>query len=321
MTKARIPLLFGAGGIGLEANDFVRNAGVAAVQPFIDIFVKEHGYTAIDTARVYGGGTSEKVLALVDLGSARIDTKVFPRAPGDHSAAKLRATFQESKEALGSIPIRVFYLHAPDRSVPFEETLEVVNEFHAKGDFEEFGLSNYTSWEVAEIVGICKRRGFVVPTVYQGVYSVIQRSIEAELIPCLRKFGIKFAAYSILAGGLLTGKYLTQEIQTGSHFDPKSWVGSIYTPRYMPLLPVVKDLKEAADKHDIPLAQVASRWIIHHSAMTPEDHGAIVGASSPEQLKNALNDCEQGPLPDELLKACDDAWKKVQGIHSQPYFL
>lgn len=79
---------------------------------------------------------------------------------------------------------------------------------------EELGLSNYMSWEVAEIVGICKRRGFISPTVYQGVYSLIYRVPEAEyvscpftivccsysfrLFPCLRKFGIRFVAYSVL---------------------------------------------------------------------------------------------------------------------------
>jgi len=321
MPNARIPLLFGAGGFGLQGAQNVRTAGAEAVQKFIDVFVKQHGYISIDTARIYGGGTSEQVLAQVDLSNARVDTKVFPMTPGDHSPEKLRVTFKESKEALGSIPIRVFYLHAPDRTVPFEDTLEAVNDLYSQKLFEEFGLSNYTAWEVAEIVGICKRRGFVLPTVYQGVYNVLQRSNEPELFPCLHKFGIKFAAYSILAGGLLTGKYLTQEPQPGSHFDPKSFVGSIYTPRYMPLLPVVQDLKNAADKHNISLTQLASRWIVHHSLLTPEDHGAIIGASTPEQLENAINDCEQGPLPDDLVKACDEAWKKVQGIHSQPYFL
>ncbi len=58
----------------------------------------------------------------------------------------------------------------------------------------------------------------------------------------------------------------------------------------MPLLPVVKDLKEVADKHSITLTQLASRWIIHHSAMTPEDHGVIIGASTVEQLENAINE-------------------------------
>lgn len=83
---------------------------------------------------------------------------------------------------------------------------------------KEFGLSNYNSWEVAEIYYIAKSHGWVLPTVYQGVYNALQRSVETEcapflsdtvkrltsfplsrLIPCLRKFGIRFYAYSPLA--------------------------------------------------------------------------------------------------------------------------
>ena len=63
----------------------------------------------------------------------RIDTKVYPFNPGDHSPAKLKATFQLSLDALAGKKIRVFYLHIPDRDVPFEETLEAVNELHQAG--------------------------------------------------------------------------------------------------------------------------------------------------------------------------------------------
>lgn len=82
---------------------------------------------------------------------------------------------------------------------------------------EQFGLSNYFSWEVAEIYKICEANGYVRPTVYEGIYNAVDRAVEAELFPCLRKFGIKFAAYSPLAYvqllfihcifGVLTDKY------------------------------------------------------------------------------------------------------------------
>lgn len=68
------------------------------------------------------------------LGNARVDTKIFPSTPGDHSPLKLKATFEQSLDALGpNIRIRVFYLHAPDRSVPFEETLQAVDDLHKSG--------------------------------------------------------------------------------------------------------------------------------------------------------------------------------------------
>lgn len=63
----------------------------------------------------------------------RIDTKIFPVTPGDHAPAKIKETFKLSLEALGPNKIRVFYLHAPDRTVPYEDTLEGVNELYQAG--------------------------------------------------------------------------------------------------------------------------------------------------------------------------------------------
>lgn len=67
----------------------------------------------------------------------------------------------------------IFYLHAPDRSVPFAETLEAVNELHKEGKFVQLGLSNFAAFEVAEVVITCKERGWVRPTIYQGMYNAI----------------------------------------------------------------------------------------------------------------------------------------------------
>ena len=70
----------------------------------------------------------------------------------------------------------IFYLHAADRSVPFDETLEEVNKLHKEGRFVNLGLSNFTAFEVAEIVILCKERGWVRPTIYQGMYNAISES-------------------------------------------------------------------------------------------------------------------------------------------------
>ena len=69
----------------------------------------------------------------------------------------------------------IFYLHAPDRSVPFEETLQAVDELHKEGKFVQFGLSNYAAWEVAEIWNICNERKWVKPTIYQAMYNAISK--------------------------------------------------------------------------------------------------------------------------------------------------
>ncbi len=124
----------------------------ALIQQWVDIMAR-HGQVGIDTSRLYGKGTSEKVrlylalvrftviterhvsqlLAQLNIEGMRLDTKIFPLSPGEHEPTKLKETFKLSLEALGPNKIRVFYLHAPDRSVPFEDTLEAVNELYKQG--------------------------------------------------------------------------------------------------------------------------------------------------------------------------------------------
>ncbi|KAF8513704.1 aflatoxin B1-aldehyde reductase [Hysterangium stoloniferum] len=320
MPPTRIPLIYGAADIGAVGKAKVTDLSVA--QALIDVFVNA-GHVGVDTSRQYSTGTSEEYLAKLDLKGARIDTKVFPTQPGNHSAARLPELFQQSLTALQGNKIRVFYLHAPDRSVPFEETLKTVDELYRAGHFEQFGLSNYMAWEVAEIVGICKANGYVLPTVYEGVYSILERGVEQELIPCLRKFGIKFAAYSPLAGGVLVGIYLNkgfEDAEPGSRFDPAGQYAAFFRRRYEPAIIPTRELNDVVVKHGFTLLEVSIRWLQHHSILTPDDHGIIYGGSKPEQLAKTLKINEEGPLPDEVIQAVNEMSAKVKG-NTACYFL
>jgi aflatoxin B1 aldehyde reductase len=145
---------------------------------------------------------------------------------------------KKSLESLKTDKIDMWYLHAPDRSVPYETTLREINNLHKEGYFRRFGISNYAAWEVVQIWEICDRNGWIKPVVYQGVYNALQRSVEPELFPALRKYGIAFFAFNPLAGGYLTSRYtrdqLTSDtgIEDGSRFDPKRNQGQNYRRRY-----------------------------------------------------------------------------------------
>jgi aflatoxin B1 aldehyde reductase len=78
-----------------------------------------------------------------------------------------------SLKELGADCVDIYYLHAPDHSVPYVETLAAVDALHKEGKFVQFGLSNYAAWEVAEIWNICNERGWVRPTVFQAMYNAI----------------------------------------------------------------------------------------------------------------------------------------------------
>lgn len=155
-------------------------------------YLQSNGYNEIDTARVYIGGQQEKWTAdahYSDRGLT-IATKCYPTEAGIHKPETLKATLNKSLSELGAKSVDIFYLHAPDRSVPFVDTLEACNDLFKEGKFVTLGLSNYAAWEVAEIVNIARERGWVQPRIYQAMYNAITRAIEPELVPCCRKYGI-----------------------------------------------------------------------------------------------------------------------------------
>lgn len=126
----------------------------------------------------------------------------------------------------------MYVTHAPDRTTPFEETLKAVNDLYKEGKFKHFGLSNYMSWEVAQVVEICKVNGYVVLTAYQGLYNAVHRNVEPELFPALREYGIAFYAFNPLGGGFFTGRYrsIHDRIEPGTRFDRNSTVGKVCFP-------------------------------------------------------------------------------------------
>ena len=110
-------------------------------------------------------------------------TKCYPSKPGMHKAAVIKEELNHSLKELNTDCVDIFYLHAADRSVNFEETLEAVNEMHKQGKFVQLGLSNFTAFEVAEVVILCRERGWVRPTIYQGMYNCISEYYRTGIQP------------------------------------------------------------------------------------------------------------------------------------------
>ncbi|VDB82821.1 unnamed protein product [Peniophora sp. CBMAI 1063] len=338
--KSALNVVMGAMTFGYEGIDGARIHTPDAVSEVLDVFQK-HGHNEVDSARVYTKGSSEELLGKVDHKARGLlyDTKLYPLgvvkglnkvlddmiASGtftviSHKSDSLREHLDKSLQAMNTDCLEMWYLHGPDRTTPYEETLRVVNELHKEGKFKRFGISNYYSWEVAEIVTICRQNGWIQPTAYQGIYNAIYRGVEPELFPCLRKFGLSFYAFNALAGGFFTGKYTpqTQDSDTaGQRFDPKASVGQLYRARYWNdrYFAALELLRPLCEKHGLTLGEVALRWMSHHSLMSRE-HGdsVIIGASSVKHLEQNLLDLEKGPLPEDVVKALDEAWSIVMPI-------
>ncbi|KAF8215724.1 Aldo keto reductase [Mycena galopus ATCC 62051] len=300
-----IPLVLGAGSLGLEGATGARITGKTAGQDLVDAFLKTGGNT-IDTAAVYAGGTSQKLLAQLDIKDAHIDTKIYPLQPGAHSPENLRASVKAAAEALAPHKINVLYLHAPDRSVPYVDIAREVNELHKEGLIREFGLSNFFAWEVAEFYFIADKNGWIRPTVYQGVYSVLERQAEQELFPLLKKLDIRFYGYSPLAGGILAGKDLGVATKDGSRFD--SGVMGAFAQMFL-------DRYALLAKHGLSLPQVTFRWLQHHSKLEgPKGDAIVIGAFTLERLQQTQEWNEEGPLPDDLVKLVDALFQKNKGL-------
>lgn len=199
--------------------------------------------------------------------------------------------------------------------IPFTEPLKKLNELHKKGKFVRLGLSNFTAFEVAEVVMHCKYNGWVRPTVYQGMYNAIQRAIEPELIPTCRRYGIDIVVYNPIAAGIFSGKYKSKEIpqDDGRFSDKVGKVGQRYRDRYFKdeTFEALSLIEPVVQKHNLTLLETAFRWLMNHSALNIKDggnDGVIIGVSSKEQLVGNLKELEKGPLPDEVVQVLDEAW-------------
>ena len=146
-------------------------------------YLSSKGYNELDTARVYIDGKQESFTASSqyrDLGFS-IATKCYPHATPSHPSSQklshskegIRQSLETSLKELDVKCVDIFYLHAPDRTVFWEETLGEVDKMHKEGKFVTLGLSNFTAFEVAEVSLIAREKGWVRPRVWQGMLNCI----------------------------------------------------------------------------------------------------------------------------------------------------
>ncbi|KAK7733009.1 hypothetical protein SLS53_008338 [Cytospora paraplurivora] len=290
----------------------------------LDLF-QQRGYSEVDTARAYIGGKQEAFTREVgwnERGLTLATKVIYPSTPGINTADKVIESVETSLKELGTETIDLLYLHAADRATPFAETLEALDKLHKQGKFVRLGISNFTAFEVAEIVLTAKYNNWVRPTIYQGMYNAITRSIEPELIPALRRYGLDLVVYNPLAGGLFSGKIKSKDFTPAEgRFSDKAVSGKAYRGRYYrdSTFQALQVIEGAAEKHGLSLVETALRWVVHHSELKVKDgnDGVIIGVSSADQLGNNLDALEKGPLPEDVVKSLDEAWRisKVDTVH------
>ncbi|SDN46134.1 Predicted oxidoreductase [Klenkia soli] len=294
--------------------DTVDAAGSAAM---LDAAL-EAGITGLDTANGYAGGATETILGPL-LATRRDQVVLATKAgiphpdAGDHaplSRAGLEASLAGSLARLQVDRVDLFYLHQPDRATPIRETLTTIADFVADGRVGALGVSNMAAWQIAELDAAADDVGCPRPVVAQQLYNLLARRVEEEYLEFARVNGLATMVYNPLGGGLLTGKHSFDEAATSGRFGD-SKLAAMYKQRYWTpeLFDAVGRLSAIADGAGIPLAELSLRWLLGSS-----DVGALLlGGSKVAQLQQNVAAAAAGPLPADVVAACDEVGAALRG--------
>src|SRR3954447_15650772 len=232
----------------------------------------EAGGTFLDTADVYGDGTSERTLApwlarhrdeVVLASKVRFETT---DPPGEGLAPdRIRAACDASLKRLGVDVIDLYQVHAPDPKVPLEDTLEALEGLVAAGKVRALGASNYPAWLLAWAVALQDRNGWAPFVSLQPQYSLVERSVEVELLPFCRAAGIGLIPWGPLGAGFLTGKY-SRDAQPPPGSRMADAGDDVEEARHRRAVErnfrVVDEAEAIAEAHGATVSQVALAWLL-----------------------------------------------------------
>jgi aryl-alcohol dehydrogenase-like predicted oxidoreductase len=276
------------------------------------------GITHVDTANGYSAGESERILSKL-LGARRDEVTVATKAGmylGDadgHSPLSprgLRLSVDASLSRLGTDHVDLFYLHQPDRTATLHDTLSTVADLVSEGKIRALGVSNFSAWQIGEVVRVADEVGAPRPVVAQQLYNLLARRIEEEYVEYADVTGLITMVYNPLGGGLLTGRHsFAEEPDEGRFGDSR--LASMYRERYWnaQIFDAISTLSSIADAAGLPLTELALRWLLSKPAVGP----ILLGGSKTSHLHANVEALGRGPLPDDLVAACDDVGAALRG--------
>lgn len=276
------------------------------------------GITSVDTANGYAGGESERMLGEL-LAGRREDVVLATKAgisPADAqghpllSREGLRLSLEASLKRLGTDHVDLFYLHQPDRSVPVAETVGAVGELMAAGKVRAFGVSNYSAWMLSDVQAACRSEGVAAPVIAQMLYNLLARRIEDEFAEFAQTKGLATVVYNPLGGGLLTGRHSFEQAPKEGRFATSA-LSTMYKDRYWnaATFETIEKLSDVAAATGLTLPQLSLRWLLAKPVVT----AVLLGGSKPHQLEDNIAAALAGPLPDDVVAACDEASAALAG--------
>jgi aryl-alcohol dehydrogenase-like predicted oxidoreductase len=278
----------------------------------------EAGISVIDTANGYAGGASEEILA--PLIANRRDQIVLatkagmphPDAQGHSplSATGLRLALDGSLRRLNTDAVDLFYLHQPDRATPLSETMDTLAQLHDEGRISAIGVSNFAAWQISELNVAADKAGAPRPVIAQQLYNLVARRIEEEYAEFAQTTGLHTMVYNPLGGGLLTGKHHFDKPPEDGRFKG-SRLAEMYTERYWDerLFTAIAGLGALAEDAGMPLVELSLRWLLSKAVVG----SVLLGGSKVAQLEASLSAAARGPLPPEVVAACDQVGATLRG--------
>jgi aryl-alcohol dehydrogenase-like predicted oxidoreductase len=288
---------------GLGCNNFGRRVDLAGTRAVVDAAM-DAGITMLDTADTYGdGGASEELLGEVlagrreqvvlatKFGHQGYDMGYGPAAGAKGGRAYIRRAIEASLRRLRTDYIDLYQLHTPDPVTPVAETLAALTELVTEGKVRYLGNSNFTGWQIADAAHVARAAGTAPFVSAQNHWSLLEREVEAEVLPAARHFGLGVLPYFPLANGLLTGKVRRgQAPPAGSRLAGR--------PGYV--------TDDKLDRVEALIAWAAERGRtvleVAVGALAAQDGCAcvIAGATTPEQVKANAAAAEWVPSAEEL---------------------
>ena len=288
--------------IGMGCVTFGREIDRPASFAVLDRAV-ERGITLFDTAEAYAQGESERVLGewLEDRG-LRDQIVLASKVTVPLTAERVVRSAEESLRRLRVEQIDLFQLHTWDPDTPLEETLTALDRLVTSGKVRYIGCSNWRAWQLAKALLLCQSSGLARIQSVQPPYNLVQRDIEADLLPLCADQGIGVLSYSPLAAGFLTGKYgHGDRVPQGTRFD--------VIPGHQPLYftpdgyAAIDRLEQASSLTRHSMVQLALAWVLRQ----PHVSSVLIGARTPEQVDQAFEAEKLELTPDVLQRLTNDS--------------
>jgi aryl-alcohol dehydrogenase-like predicted oxidoreductase len=331
------PLCLGAMTFG---EDLGWGSNVTESEQIIDRFI-ELGGNFIDTANFYTKSHSEKIIG-DHIGrhkdkrdriviATKFSGNLYPGDPngGGSSRKSIVAACEQSLRRLQTDYIDLYWLHNWDVHTPIEETMAALEDLVRSGKVRYLGVSDTPAWKVAEANVTARFRGWSAFIGLQIEYSLLERTVEQELMPMARELGLGVTPWSPLKSGLLSGKYTRTSGQTKE--GRSAFMGHLLNER---TFAIVDELDKIAKAHDTTVARVALAWLHQQPGVT----SVIIGARRMSQLEDNVKALEVTLTAEELahlnektkptlgfpanmqpmFPAIHNGGTSVNGIHAEP---